>query len=68
MRPPHFHALYGGVMVKVAIETLEIIDGSLPARAMRLVLEWASLHRLELIDAFHRAASLEAPVKIAPLE
>jgi Domain of unknown function (DUF4160) len=66
--PPHFHALYGGAMVKIAIETLEIIDGTLPARALRLVLEWAAQHREELLAAFQRAASLETPGKIAPLE
>ena len=66
--PPHFHALYAGAVVKMAIETLEILDGGLPPRAMRLVLEWAALHRGELLEAFQRAVSLETPGKIAPLE
>jgi hypothetical protein len=65
--PPHFHARYSGQIAKVDIETLSVIDGSLPSRALGLVLEWAALHQQELRDAFIRAANLEQPGKIAPL-
>ena len=54
--------------MKIAIETLEIIDGSLPRRALSLVLDWAAIHQRELLEAFNRAAALEAPGKTAPLE
>ena len=66
--PPHFHALYAGDVAKIAIETLQIIDGSLPKRALGLVLDWASAHQSELREAFSRAAEFQAPEKIAPLE
>ena len=66
--PPHFHALYAGDVVKIAIGNLQVIDGSLPKRAMALVLEWAAAHQQELHKAFDRAAALQAPGKIAPLE
>ena len=66
--PPHFHALYAGGVAKIAIDTLQVIDGSIPKRALGLVFDWASLHRTELLQAFNRAAALEAPGKIAPLE
>ena len=66
--PPHFHALYAGAVAKIAIGTLQIIDGSLPKRALGLVLDWASAHQPELSAAFDRAAALQAPGKIAPLE
>jgi len=66
--PPHFHAVYAGNVAKIAIETLQIIDGSLPKRALGLVLDWASAHQQELREAFARAAALQAPGKIAPLE
>src|SRR5256712_4909429 len=42
--PPHFHAEYGEHEVLVSISTLAILSGSLPARALGLVTEWASLH------------------------
>jgi hypothetical protein len=66
--PPHFHALYSGQVAKIAIESLQVIDGSLPKRALGLVVDWATLHQQELLDAFQRAASLQAPGRIAPLE
>ena len=46
--PRHFHAVYGEHVAKIAIDTLEIIEGSLPERALRLVREWARLHAREL--------------------
>lgn len=66
--PPHFHAVYAGESAKIDIETLSVIAGKLPARALGLVIEWASLHQTELRDAFHRAANLEQPGKIEPLK
>lgn len=66
--PPHFHALYGGDVAKIAIESFQVIDGSLPKRALGLVLDWASAHQSELREAFERAAALQSPGKIAPLE
>jgi hypothetical protein len=65
--PPHFHARYGGQAVKIEIDTLAIIDGKLPARALGLVIEWATLHQEELREAFHRAANMAQPGKIDPL-
>ncbi|HYR56988.1 MAG TPA: DUF4160 domain-containing protein, partial [Chthoniobacteraceae bacterium] len=50
--PPHFHALYGGQVAKIAVDTFEIIDGALPRRALGLVCDWAALHQQELRDAF----------------
>jgi hypothetical protein len=37
--PPHFHALYAEFEALIAIQTLEVIRGELPTRAMALVLE-----------------------------
>jgi hypothetical protein len=61
---PHFHALYGEFSGVVEIGTLEIIEGQLPARANRLVLEWAELHQAELQEMwrtqrFHQLPGLE---------
>ena len=43
--PPHFHALYAEDEALIDISTLEMIQGSLPKRALALVLEWANEHR-----------------------
>ena len=32
--PPHFHAIYGEHEAKIGIETLELIEGKLPRRAL----------------------------------
>jgi hypothetical protein len=65
--PPHFHAVYGGDSAKIDIETLTVIDGRLPARALRMVIEWASMHQVELRAAFENAANLVPPGRIEPL-
>ena len=46
--PPHFHAVYGEYVALFNIETLEMIEGDLPVRARKLVVEWASAYQSEL--------------------
>jgi hypothetical protein len=65
--PPHFHAVYGSDVAKIDIDSLTVIDGHLPPRALAITMEWASLHQAELREAFHKAANLQTPGKIAPL-
>lgn len=65
--PAHFHAIYGDDEAKVAIETLETIDGKLPRRALAMVLEWASLHRRELRANWNKARRGEPLKTIEPL-
>jgi hypothetical protein len=66
--PPHFHARYGGDKVAIEIESLRILDGQLPARALGLVIEWASQHQSDLLKNWDLAKNNEAPKKIAPLK
>lgn len=66
--PPHFHALYGEFEIIVNIKTLEIIKGSMPRRALSLVLEWASEHRNELMEDWVLCKQNQMPHKIMPLE
>ena len=56
--PPHFHAEYAEFEARVAIETLAVLSGNLPARAMGLV-EWATLHRQELQAQWQHASGLD---------
>lgn len=65
--PPHFHALYGEYEAIVSIETLRVLRGGLPRRALAMVLEWAQDHRVELMENWDRCALLEMPMKIEPL-
>lgn len=65
--PAHFHAEYGEFEAVVAIETLAVVAGSLPPRALGLVTEWALLHQQELSAAWDRAQNLEPVGRIDPL-
>ncbi|MCA1699992.1 MAG: DUF4160 domain-containing protein [Actinobacteria bacterium] len=65
--PPHFHARYGEASAKVEIASGELIAGSLPGRAVRLVREWIEVHRGELEANWDRAARHERPQPIDPL-
>ncbi len=47
--PPYFHAVYGEYNALVSIESLEIIEGDLPSRAQKLVIEWATLYQHDLL-------------------
>ena len=65
--PPHFHAEYGDDEAIVDIQTLEIIEGKLPNRAKLLVIEWAILHRKELLRNWEKGKTPDTLDKIEPL-
>jgi len=48
--PPHIHAIYNKEVAVIDIQTLEIIDGKLPIRALKLVREWILIHKKEIKD------------------
>ena len=64
---PHFHAVYGEFEITVEVET-GAVHGEFPNRALRLVLEWAQLHKPELLDDWQRARQGQPLKRIAPLE
>ncbi len=66
--PPHFHVRYGSQKGIIAIDTLVLLEGWLPARALGLVVEWAALHRNELRENWELARANAPLKKIEPLE
>jgi hypothetical protein len=69
--PPHFHAGYVGQDEDtiVDIRTLEVTEkSSLTRRALGLVLDWAELHRDELLVNWELARQGKPLNQIAPLE
>jgi hypothetical protein len=66
--PPHFHVRYGEHRALIEIEVLRVLEGSLPPRALGLVVEWGALHRSELLENWRRAAANLPVGRIAPLE
>ena len=65
--PPHFHARYSGGKVSIEIQTLKVLEGEISSRALGLVVEWASLHKEELMKDWELAKSNQPPEKIEPL-
>jgi Domain of unknown function (DUF4160) len=46
--PPHVHARYSGEEATTVTATGNVLAGSLPTRALRLVREWLVEHRAEM--------------------
>lgn len=64
---PHFHAVYGEHEASIEIES-GTVHGALPQRALRLVLEWAELHKAELLENWKLARQGQPLKRIEPLE
>jgi hypothetical protein len=65
--PPHVHARYAGDEATIVIATGEVLAGSVPPRALRLVREWMNSHRAELDANWDRAREHDDLVPVAPL-
>lgn len=46
---PHFHAVYGEYNGSIDINTLEMIEGDLPSKALELIKEWAKEYQFDLL-------------------
>lgn len=66
--PPHFHATYSGDTAEISIETGEVIEGSLPRPALRLVREWLEQRRPEIMANWARARGHQPLERIEGLE
>lgn len=66
--PAHFHAIYGEFNAKIAINNFGLLEGTLPPKALSLVVEWAMLHQKELFLNWDRMLKKEPFQAIAPLE
>jgi hypothetical protein len=66
--PPHFHVRYGEHQAVVRIADLVVTHGTLPPRALGLVVEWAAKHREKLLRNW-AAIEQDRPLeKVPPLE
>ena len=59
--PPHFHCIYGEYVGVIRFDTLEMIEGDLPNKALNLVKEWGEKYRTELIKMWDTQQFLELP-------
>lgn len=51
--PPHFYAIYGEYVGVIDIKTLEMIEGDLSNRALKLVKEWAQEYQDDLMEMWN---------------
>jgi len=65
--PPHFHVQYNNFKAIIDIEKLAIIGGSLPARVLGMVVEWAELNQMALKTNWESLIKTGNYSKIAPL-
>ena len=66
--PPHFHATYGEYEILIKITDLSVYAGNFPSRAFGLLMEWASLHRQELMANWQIMKQNLPLKKIEPLK
>ncbi|MHB8693962.1 MAG: DUF4160 domain-containing protein [Solirubrobacteraceae bacterium] len=55
------------LLIGLELGSLEVLNGSLPPRALRLIREWARMHPDELAENWVLAQALEPLVPIDPL-
>jgi hypothetical protein len=66
--PPHFHAMYNEFKATIKISDFALLEGYLPPKAFGLVVEWASIHKDELLNNWNLAMENKRISKIEPLE
>lgn len=61
---PHIHCVYGEYMGAIDIQTLQMIEGDLPTKALSMVQEWTETHKEELLNMWNTQEFKQLP----PLE
>ena len=66
-QPPHFHASYGGDSVIVSIRDIEVLEGNMPNKQLKMLLGWTALHQDELLENWALAEQNQELFPIDPL-
>lgn len=66
--PPHFHVRNGKHRALIDIKTGALLTGDLTPKALGLIVEWCSMHRLELLHNWELAKKHAELDPIEPLE
>jgi hypothetical protein len=66
--PPHPTHIYSEYEIKVGIESGKVLDGDMPERAKRRIIEWWMLHRVELAEDWKLAQERRPLNSIEPLK
>lgn len=66
--PPHFHAIYDGKEALIQISPIVILKGNLPPAIERVVIKWARVHRIQLLEIWKYATEHKRLPKISSLQ
>ena len=66
--PPHFHAEYAEHKASIRIQDFALLEGYLPSKIHGLVVEWASIHKVDLLKEWELARGNKPLIKLKPLE
>ena len=67
-QPPHFHAKYAGSEILVSINDIEVIEGTMANKQLKMVLGWAAFHQEELLENWALAEAKQEMFPIEPLK
>ena len=63
--PPHFHVEFSGHNAQISIETLDVLEGSLPPAKLAAIKAWAASRQKDLMQCWDKARNNENPGKVA---
>lgn len=66
--PPHFHVIYNDFKAIINILDFSILQGNLPPKALGLIMEWAVIHKEELLKEWNLAKTNQTLFQIEPLQ
>jgi hypothetical protein len=66
--PPHFHVRYNQQKAIIDLKNLSILAGKLSPKVLELVMEWAAIHQIELLENWQLARQNRSLNPIQPLE
>ena len=67
-QPPHFHAKYAGNEILVSINDIEVLEGVMPNKQLKMVLGWAAFHQEELLENWTLTEVNQEMFPIEPLK
>jgi hypothetical protein len=62
--PPHYHAIFAEHRARIGIESLRVLNGSLPPAKLAAVVSWAEPRRQTLMDTWYTVVAKQKPEKI----
>ncbi|CAN1211690.1 Transcriptional regulator [Tumidithrix helvetica PCC 7403] len=66
--PPHFHVRYNQQKALIRISPPSLLAGELSTKVTNLVIEWANLHQVELLENWELTTKNQPLKMIQPLE